>query len=97
MFYLYTIAILNLMDLVLTTISLGFGITGEANPLMRYLWHANPLYFIFVKLALSILLLILAHRLPKVSVLKWRWLYATTVMLYLGILGTHVIWIRTFI
>jgi hypothetical protein len=97
MFYLYTIALLNFLDLCLTSLALGFQITSEQNPLMRILWEAHPVYFVFVKLSLSILLIWIAHRLPKETFRKWRLLYASTIVLYTSVLGLHLVWVSSVI
>ncbi|MBB6454738.1 glucan phosphoethanolaminetransferase (alkaline phosphatase superfamily) [Salirhabdus euzebyi] len=93
MFYFYIIALLNVVDMGLTAIALSFHITTEQNPIMRFLWEAHPVYFIFVKLALSILLIIIAIHFPKERYKKWRILLQSTILIYVGVLGMHFVWI----
>ncbi|WP_064093121.1 DUF5658 family protein [Rossellomorea aquimaris] len=66
---LFYIAILNLVDVILTMYGLHFAFISEANPLMNSLYHVSPFLFMLVKTGLSVLLFILLFYLktPKKS------------------------------
>ncbi|GAA0503106.1 hypothetical protein GCM10008986_33430 [Salinibacillus aidingensis] len=94
---LYGIAILNILDGGFTSLGLYAGVIEEQNPLMKALWTTHPLYFAGVKLGLSLLLILIGHRMTKAILKKWRLLYLSVLLLYSSVLGMHLFWIHHFI
>ncbi|WP_102027589.1 DUF5658 family protein [Salirhabdus sp. Marseille-P4669] len=93
MFVLYLIALLNVLDLVLTTIGLQFHIIEEVNPFMSGLWKLHPFVFIGVKISLSLLLIYCAHYLTNPTLKSWRVLTGTAIGLYVSVLVMHGVWL----
>jgi Domain of unknown function (DUF5658) len=64
---LYYIAVLNLLDAILTMYGLRYDYITESNPLMNHLYLTRPWLFLLLKVQLSILLLIILHYLNLVK------------------------------
>ncbi|MCD8509583.1 MAG: DUF5658 family protein [Bacillus sp. (in: Bacteria)] len=58
---LWSLALLNFLDMTFTGIGLHFGFFEEKNILMRNLWDSHPMYFYIVKSFLSLSLVLLAR------------------------------------
>ncbi|MCU9612791.1 DUF5658 family protein [Caldibacillus lycopersici] len=91
------LAIVNLLDGVITYFGLKNGYIKEANPIMAFLYQVHPSVFISMKLILSVLIytMILIHHIP---VSKISFTVSTIVsIMYTVILFLHSVWLSNFI
>ncbi|WP_456273089.1 DUF5658 family protein [Bacillus sp. AK031] len=90
---LHLLALLNILDALITLIGLKGNHIEEANPLMGSLYTTHPLLFLFTKLSLSAILYLVIYydHFPKK---KWfTALTYTAATLYTFTLILHSIWI----
>lgn len=87
------LAVLNLVDAVVTFWGLQHSLIEESNRLMKVLYQSNPLYFLFVKAILSSFLLafLVLNKLPTRSSIKK--LALTASILYTMVCIYHGVWI----
>lgn len=62
---LVLLSTLNLIDMICTYVGLKLNLIGESNPLMDYLYNQNEMYFLLVKVVLSIVIFLLAYKIKK--------------------------------
>lgn len=87
--------VLNLLDGLFTLSFLQLGVAEEANPLMRAAYHASPLLFMILKLAVVQLgvWILWAHRHAKTArcaLQAGTWMYAAIVAYHLSFLASLV-------
>lgn len=89
----YYLALLNLIDGILTYIGLKLNLIEEVNVLMKIIYEAEPVYFLIVKTLLSILLFVLCfyQKIPNNFRMKTISLVGAT--LYTIVMFIHVYWI----
>jgi hypothetical protein len=58
-FYGYYLVVLNLTDGILSYIGLKLDLIEEVNLIMNWLYDQNPIYFLIIKILLSLLLYML--------------------------------------
>src|SRR5690606_21738843 len=87
------IALLNLVDGILTFIGLQLNFIDESNPLMQFLYSADPYLFLAVKVALSLLLVsfVVLKKLPTSSLVKRLSIFAC--FGYTLVMCIHCYWI----
>ncbi|SDK35519.1 DUF5658 family protein [Sediminibacillus albus] len=87
------LAILNLLDGVVTYIGLELRVIAEANPFMDNLYGTSPSVFLGVKLLLSVALLLfcITNKLPRSHMVKA--LVVTASVFYLLICMMHGFWL----
>lgn len=87
------LAILNILDAVITFWGLQHSIIEESNLLLRFLYDSNPLYFLALKVSLSCGLLSFSifNKLPARPFI--RKLAYTATILYTLICFYHGVWI----
>lgn len=97
-----SIALLNLLDAVLTAYGLHHAIIEEENPLMLYLWEVHPFLFFAVKMSLSLLLLWLffhpkaKQRFQQKNLRFFRYTLLFLLILYSCIFVLHSVWIALY-
>jgi hypothetical protein len=66
-FVCFYLALLNFIDGILTYIGLRLNIIEEANILMNWIYDQNPIYFLIIKISLSLLLymLVILKKIPE--------------------------------
>lgn len=69
-FFGYYLVILNLIDGILSYIGLMLDLIEEVNMIMNWLYDQNPIYFLILKILLSLLLYMLVI-FKKIPVNKW--------------------------
>lgn len=97
--YFIVIAGLNLIDTFATALGIRWKVIAEANPIMNYLWQANPLFFIGVKLLLSflVLLIMVYLKVKSKNVWKWKFYLGFTILVYSWLMILHTKWIVSLI
>ncbi|MCA1031703.1 DUF5658 family protein [Bacillus timonensis] len=87
------LAILNILDGLLTFIGLQFSLIDERNPMMLYLYQSDPIFFITVKVFLSLFLYVFIYmdRVPNGRVIKGITLIST--ILYSIVCSFHMYWL----
>ncbi|QTM98310.1 hypothetical protein ERJ70_02655 [Sediminibacillus dalangtanensis] len=90
--FLY-LALLNLLDGVITFLGIKYEYISEANPLMNSLYQSGPFLFLLIKLLLSAMLIgfCVIHKLPRSLVA--RLLACTAAFLYSVICLMHGFWL----
>ncbi|WP_227413671.1 DUF5658 family protein [Cytobacillus luteolus] len=93
----HTLALLNLLDGILTFIGLQFSIISESNPIMNLMYQHDPGLFLTLKIVLSLLLyiLIFTKKMPLSSLIK-RLTQGATVC-YVLVIMVHCYWFLPFI
>lgn len=88
------LSLLNMLDAIFTSIGLSKGAITEANPIMRVLWDYNPLVFLVVKCAFSVLLVILFFIFNSHPRNTWKWNvgFTSASFIYLYITFLHLQW-----
>jgi hypothetical protein len=88
------IALLNLLDGLSTSFGLYYHAIDELNPLMRYVADLNPFYICLLKAVLSGALILYSIYYPKLLETEfWLIIYKILLIIYLIILGMHILWI----
>lgn len=91
------IALLNLFDGFATYYGLSNNLIEEANPLMDFLWTTSPIFFLQIKLLLSISIAIISYLVYQGSnsVFQRIYFYILTVvsLIYSGVFFLHIYWI----
>lgn len=89
--YVWTLAILNLLDGMLTFVGLTSGLITEGNPLLS---SFSPILILTIKLFLSLCLLGLLFT-PFIFIQSsmWRYLLISANALYSIILFLHAVWL----
>ncbi|PGT87606.1 MULTISPECIES: DUF5658 family protein [Bacillaceae] len=91
--FLY-LALLNIVDGILTYIGLTMNIIDEANPVMKSLFIMKPMYFIVFKFTLSILLSLIVYLSLDIVNNKGVFLLTTfAALLYSFVMLLHGAWI----
>ncbi|WP_456277329.1 DUF5658 family protein [Bacillus sp. AK128] len=87
------LAILNLLDGLLSFFGLQLSVMEEANPIMNELYTIHPILFLTVKVSFSIILylFIILNKIPNKIWFKYLTYLATT--LYTVTLFLHATWI----
>ncbi|SDM69617.1 DUF5658 family protein [Sediminibacillus halophilus] len=87
------LALLNLLDGVITFLGIKYEYISEANPLMKSLYQSGPLFFLLVKLLLSTMLIgfCVIQKLPRSLVA--RVLSCAAALLYSVICLMHGFWL----
>lgn len=85
------LAIMNILDMLLTGIGLQYGLIEEKNPIMKGIWERGPVYFYLIKLMLSIILLMIVPyarkgRTPSIIVMS---LTTLAVIIYGSVMGLY--------
>ncbi|WP_053217224.1 DUF5658 family protein [Virgibacillus senegalensis] len=90
--FLY-LALLNLLDTLITFFGIESGYISEANPLMYSLYQTGPFLFLFVKISLSFALVVFCtlRILPTSGIVKF--LTCTAALLYSVICLLHGFWL----
>jgi len=93
----YYLAILNLVDGILTFIGLKLNVIGEANVGMKMIYEASPIYFLVVKFILSALLSALCYyeKIPNRKGIKM--ISFVGGFLYTCVMFLHVYWVVEFL
>ncbi|WP_096153442.1 MULTISPECIES: DUF5658 family protein [Bacillus] len=91
------ILLLNVLDTIATFIGLHLGLITEANPFMAFLYETEPVLFVFVKLLLSLclLLFILLKKVPTSNLVKV--LSVLALISYSSVSLLHLTWITALI
>ncbi|MBY6051980.1 DUF5658 family protein [Cytobacillus firmus] len=87
------LASLNLLDGIITYFGIQYGLIQEGNPLMEFVYNANPVFFLLLKAALSCFLVALIfvqsfsfrRPIPELSIVAS--------VLYTAVMGLHLSWI----
>lgn len=89
----YYLSVLNIFDAFITYFGLENLFIQEMNPLMNKLYEVNPIFFIFIKLAFSIclVLFILFKVVPTSPVIKGLTVFASS--FYTLIFFLHCYWL----
>lgn len=87
---------LSVIDAILTLRGLNLGIIEEANPIMYWLIAQSPVVFIAVKLALPVILLLLAWWSEKKLSKVIPYLFEVVLIAYTVAIGFHVWWILAY-
>lgn len=97
--YFTLLAALNLLDGIFTFSGLRVGLIEEENPLMEILWELNPFCFLFSKIALSVLLLVVAYHFKKIATVfkYWKIVLILSCFAYTAVLIMHLIWISIYL
>lgn len=89
------LALLNLLDGFITALGLHFNVIEESNPLMRDLYDLHPFIFLFLKITLSGLLIILSIFIS--AEMRIKLLAAGASIVYSIVCLLHSVWIFSLI
>lgn len=89
------ISTLNLLDGVFTFIGLHYSLIEEMNPIMNWLWEYHPMMFLFVKVSLSLVVVIIGISLGKQELVfkHWKLVLFPVLVIYFVILLLHFRWV----
>ncbi|MBZ5749688.1 DUF5658 family protein [Metabacillus rhizolycopersici] len=92
-FFGYYLVFINIIDGILSYIGLKLDLIEEVNMIMNWLYDQNPIYFLMIKMLLSLLLylLVIFRKIPANS-----WIYMLLVfgaVVYTIILFFHGVWL----
>lgn len=91
--YIY-LAALNLFDGIVTSIGVRGGEIEEYNPFMGFLLMKDASLFLFVKIGLSILLIMICLQLRNIAISKFfQYLVLFSTLLYSSVTIIHFYWI----
>ncbi|MER1999707.1 MAG: DUF5658 family protein [Lysinibacillus sp.] len=69
----------------------------ESNPLMLYLWTVSPTLFLYLKILLSILIVVISHLVYQYSAARFKRIYSYTLVgltfIYSGVFSLHIYWL----
>jgi hypothetical protein len=87
------LSILNVVDAFSTYFGLKHSYITELNPFMGGVYHANPLFFLLIKLSFSVVLLwfVVYKKVPGSSLVKGLVLLASS--MYTITLFMHLVWV----
>lgn len=87
------LAFINIVDGFATYIGISGQFIQEANPIMRSIYELGPIYFLLIKLSLSIVLYLLLYfnKVPDYKLLKQ--VTAIGSLFYTVVIGLHTVWI----
>lgn len=91
------IAGLNLFDGLATHFGLTNNFIEEANPIMEAIATYNPILFLSIKIALSILIVLISYSVYKYSLASFQKFFFFSLVgvltLYAGIFSIHIFWL----
>lgn len=91
------VAVFNLFDGVATHYGLIHNIIEEANPIMATIATSSPALFLCIKIALSIIIVLISYSVYKHSqAIFQRFFFLSLVgvlTLYIGIFSMHIFWL----
>jgi len=96
--YLFLLlSLLNMLDALFTYIGLKYTLILESNPLMNSLWMASPFFFLFCKISLSLLLVVLAFFFTTKNRKIWYGILLLPFGVYCFTMMIHLYWMFSFI
>ncbi|SOC08686.1 hypothetical protein SAMN05880501_105123 [Ureibacillus xyleni] len=91
------VALLNVFDGIATNFGLMNDFIDELNPIMNSIFSASPVFFVCLKLGLSLLIIYVSFLVYKNSKDAFQNIYIIALVgvscMYVGIFGLHVFWI----
>ncbi|WP_411955525.1 DUF5658 family protein [Alkalibacillus sp. S2W] len=83
-----SLAVLNVLDAILTAIGLHIGYAWELNPIMRWVWSNSPFWFIGIKVIFSVMLIVFCYNLHSKLFNRLLWF---AFIVYCLIITQHII------
>lgn len=91
-FLFHYLSILNMIDAFATYFGLEYTNIAELNPIMEGVYNTNPLFFLFLKITLSVILygFILFNKIPNTLLIKGIMFGAS--LIYSIVIILHLTW-----
>lgn len=91
------VAFLNFFDAFATHYGLSNHFIEESNPLMLYVWTVSPTFFLYLKVLLSILIIIISYLVYQYSAAVFQRIFSYTLvglsLIYSGVFSLHIYWL----